>query len=98
MNKQVDPKQAALLEKVKDIFPVYPDPFQAVEMLRIAEREHQAFRATVANALVELRAEMEMSLGELRDTDHWCERLDATIAKLGILPHHRPRRVQGAGD
>lgn len=48
------------------------------------------FKAEVAAALEELRLEMELSAGQLRETEHWETRLGAVIASMN-LPSATPK-------
>lgn len=48
--------------------------------------EFEEFKAEVADVLAALRDEMVDSMGSLKDTIYWLERLDSTIAKLGLAP------------
>lgn len=48
------------------------------------------FKAKVAAALEELRFEMELSAGQLRETEHWETRLGAVIASMN-LPSATPK-------
>lgn len=51
--------------------------------------EFEEFKAEVADALAALRDEMYYSLGELRETDYWIERLTSTMAAIGLAPKEK---------